>query len=428
MAMIGSLSIAGGAAPGGRYRHWDSLRLQTPPPGLDHPRWWLAVKLARASSYQNLPLRNGRGEPFRLAMDDVVWRLLQRIDAAAFGDLGRSPQLVERRTREALLFRQSVDEAVASSRIEGAPLTRHDAVDLVRENRPPRSVGECMILSNARAMSHVRAVAHLPLTPAMVLELHDRMTDGALDPPECGRLRRDGERVHVHDQAGGILHTPPPAVELPGRLEALCAFANSDDPDLHPVVRAVLIHFQLAYDHPFTDGNGRVARALFTWSLLNRGYGLGEFLSTSRILEQDPSRYTRAFLYVESDDDDTTYFVLNQLEAMLTAVDDLAEYLDWKPRELRRVGRLIEDAAPHGDGLNHRQLDVVRHALDNPGHIYTFAAHRRTHGVSYQTARTDLLGMAEHGVLERAKRGKMFVFAVPRDLENRLAAARITSD
>jgi Fic family protein len=62
-----------------------------------------------------------------------------------------------------------------------------------------------------------------------------------------------------------VFHTPPPAAELPARLEAMCDFANSKTPDtfIHPVVRGIFLHFWLAYDHPFVDGNGRTARALF---------------------------------------------------------------------------------------------------------------------------------------------------------------------
>ena len=70
-------------------------------------------------------------------------------------------------------------------------------------------------------------------------------------------------------------------------MEQMCrAFANGLTPDkfIHPVIRSMILHFWLAYDHPFVDGNGRTARALFYWSMLKYGYELFEFLSISRIL------------------------------------------------------------------------------------------------------------------------------------------------
>ncbi len=48
---------------------------------------------------------------------------------------------------------------------------------------------------------------------------------------------------------------------------------------IHPVIRAILLHFMLAYDHPFVDGTGRTARALFYWSMAHQGYWLMDFIS-----------------------------------------------------------------------------------------------------------------------------------------------------
>ncbi len=137
-----------------------------------------------------------------------------------------------------------------------------------------------------------------------MLELHRILTEGTLDDPTAaGRLQRpDEERIAVVDATdGSLIHTPPPATELPARLQALCDFANQgeDESDsfIHPVVRAILLHFFLAYDHPFEDGNGRTARALFYWAMRTNGYWLAEYLSISRILREAPAQYSRAFLF-----------------------------------------------------------------------------------------------------------------------------------
>ena len=85
-------------------------------------------------------------------------------------------------------------------------------------------------------------------------------------------------------------------------------FANSsaESPFVHPVVRAILIHFMIGYDHPFVDGNGRTARALFYWSMLRSGFWMTEYFSISSILRKAPSQYVRSYLHTESDDGDTT--------------------------------------------------------------------------------------------------------------------------
>jgi len=96
-----------------------------------------------------------------------------------------------------------------------------------------------------------------------------------------------------------------------------------------------------AYDHPFEDGNGRTARALFYWSMLRHGYRLTEFLSISSLLNRAPGRYGRAFLYTETDGLDAAYFVLNQLRIILRAIDELHAYLARKVREVRETERLL---------------------------------------------------------------------------------------
>lgn len=218
---------------------------------------------------------------------------------------------------------------------------------------------------------------------------------------------------------GQVYHDPPPAEELEARLAAMCAFANGETPGffVHPVVRAILLHFWLAYDHPFVDGNGRTARALFYWAMLRSGYWLFEFISISSILRQAPVKYGRSFLYTETDDNDLTYFLIAQARAIRRAIQELHAYIGRKTAEVREVESRMQAL----DLFNHRQTDLILHALKHPGQRYTFASHRVSHNVVYQTARTDLLDLADRGVLDRRKKGREMVFVSPADLSARLA-------
>jgi Fic family protein len=255
----------------------------------------------------------------------------------------------------------------------------------------------------------------------LILELQRIVTEGTLDDPNAaGRLQEPGEeRVEVRDEQGALLHRPPPAEQLLDRISALCEFANATGADgafLHPVVRSILIHFWLAYDHPFIDGNGRTARALFYWSMLRQGYWLSEYLSISRLLRRASARYARAFLYVETDDLDVTYFVLFQLKIIGRAIDELHAYLKRKMEEVSQV----EALARRSRGLNHRQLDLIGHALRHPGAEYTYQSHATSHRVVRQSARTDLLKLASRGLLRKRKVGREFVFSPAPNLAERL--------
>ena len=251
------------------------------------------------------------------------------------------------------------------------------------------------------------------------MELHRVVTDGTLDDEsEAGRLQQPGEdRVFV-DWDGELLHRPPPAEELPGRLAQLCAFANGDVGDgfLHPVVRAILLHFWIGYDHPFADGNGRTARALFYWSMLRSGYWLAQYISISSILRKSLREYVLSYLYTETDSNDVTYFVIHQLEVLELAIEELRTYLGRRVLEISAVERLLRGVPD----LNHRQLAVIGEALRDPDAYFTIAGHERVHRVAYQSARTDLLGLQSLGVLSRVQSGKKFEFWPVDDLSGRL--------
>jgi Fic family protein len=258
------------------------------------------------------------------------------------------------------------------------------------------------------------------LTPEMVLELHRIVTEDTLDDPDAaGRLQaHDEDRVGVFDEYGELLHTPPDAADLPHRLQTMCDFANREDENddyLHPVVRSIILHFWLAYDHPFIDGNGRTARALFYWSMLHRGYWLTEFLTVSSVLKKAPAKYARSYLYTEWDDNDLTYFVLHQLGVMLRAIDELQEYLGRKMREVRDTEQLLKTT-----NLNHRQVALIGYALRTPGATFTFRTHQTSHNIAYQSARNDLLDLEALGLLRKRKTGRAFTFFPVDDLAEEL--------
>lgn len=62
----------------------------------------------------------------------------------------------------------------------------------------------------------------------------------------------------------------------------------------------------------------------------------------------------------------------------------------------------------------------IGHALRHPGFEYTVQSHRTSHRVVTNTARADLIDLAELGLLVKTKRGRKLVFIAPRDLEVRI--------
>ncbi|MEA3210454.1 MAG: hypothetical protein QOE70_3511 [Chthoniobacter sp.] len=402
-----------------RYFHWNELRFRPPPQGLNHEEWWLVEKMARQTGRRALDLKDKHGQPFSYVVPEFVAELLHLIDRDG-GTLLRLPEPVtDPEERDRYVIRSLMEEAITSSQLEGAAVTREVAKKMLAEGRRPRDRGEQMIVNNFITMRRIIELKTEPLTPDLVLSIHRQISENALDKPDAaGRLRRPDETVEVSDEYGTIFHTPPPADELSKRLELMCEFANAstDQPFIHPVVRAIIVHFWLAYDHPFVDGNGRTARALFYWEMLHRGYWLFEFVSISQFLRKAPVPYGEAFLHSETDDNDLTYFIIHQAGIIRRSLEELHDYVAKKSRETRGALKLLHENAD----LNHRQQVILTHALRHPNQVYTVAEHQTLQGIAYATARADLLGLAQRGLLDQRKRGNAFIFIAPADLEKRL--------
>lgn len=412
--------------PTGKYLHWDELRRRPAPEGLTHAEWWAAVTLSRVSLFQPLPLLDKQGAPFVFATPSPVVIDLHHIDRDAAGHIRATTGAPLQADSQRYLIGSLIEEAITSSQLEGASTTRKVAATMLRSGRKPRDLSEKMIFNNYLAMEHLRSLRDVKLTPGHVLELHRILTEDTLENAEdAGRYRRDDE-VHVVDvRDNTALHVPPAHAELPDRMQRLCDFANADEvslPFVHPVLRAILLHFMVGYDHPFADGNGRTARALFYWSMARSSYWLMEYTSISHILRKAPAQYMRAYLHTETDKNDTTYFLLHQLQTIRQAIAALHEYVARKSREQMETERLLASSPNLRGRFNHRQTALLNHALRNAGEAYRVDAHQRSHAVVYQTARRDLLELEALGLLEKTRQGNAFIFFAPADLRERLAS------
>ena len=387
----------------GRYLHWDDLRWREPPDGLTAEQWWGGMRLARRQLSRSTELVDIHGMPFSYSLVDPILKSLHNLDLRATGRSAAPAAVLNRTTQERYKVRGLIEEALSSSQLEGASTTRVVAKQMLRSGRQPRDRSERMIFNNYRAIDFIKEAASETLTPDLLLEMHALLTDGTLDDQSsCGRFQQPGEtRVSVVDwHSGEVVFSPPPAEQIPERIERMCAFADDGEGSFtHPLVQAILLHFWLAYIHPFFDGNGRAARALFYWSALRTGYWLTEYVSIS-----------------ETDGNDLTYFLIHQLEVLRRAFEELAIYVDETLERMHAVERIAGDLP----GLNHRQRALLGHALRHPGYRYTYQSHRTSHGVVLQTARTDLLDLMSHGLLEGGVEGRQRVFISPDGLGARL--------
>ena len=390
-----------------RYFCWDELQYRPSPEGLNSLTWWLGVKLHRQLGRMQLPLCDAEGKHFTFSLMPQILSLLHDIDNY-FGVLPHSAN----GKRNYSTYRNAVsDEAIMSSVLEGAVVTRAEAQEMLRQNRPALNEHERMVRNNYRTMKYLLSRKEEDLTPDTVLELHRQMTEDTMDDPaKSGCLRSAADNVRVeHAITGELIHMPPPAHQLPERLQLMCDFANGAGGYVHPVLRAVILHFWLAYDHPFVDGNGRTARALFYWAMVRGGYDMVEYISISQEIDSHPKRYYLSFQKTEHDDGDLNYFIFDQLHTIVEAV----QTLHWKEFEPDNELYAGEDAAENGVELNLRQKDFLQRMKQLPrGASYSVTAYCDDYKVVRQTARTDLGALVEAKLLTCRKQGKQFLYSL----------------
>jgi Fic family protein len=407
-------------APDG-YFHWEELQYRQPPEGLSREQWWFLLKFGRQNLRQAVPLAEKNDALFGYTLVPPIPKQLHEIDLRLGGQIKMPEEVINPETKDEYYVSSLIEEAITSSQLEGATTTRRVAKEMLRTGRAPQDRSERMILNNYLTMRRIGELKARSLSTELIFEIHRLVTHDTLDnPTAAGRFRSEDEDEHiaVFDSDNKVMHEPPPASTLASRVQKICDFANQTEPFVHPVIRSIILHFMLGYDHPFVDGNGRTARALFYWSMLHHGYWLAEYISISQIVLRAPAQYGRAYLYTETDESDLTYFILYHLKVIMRALESLHAYIAKKTREIRS----FEGELRGIQVLNHRQRALIRHAVRHPGKHYTVAEHQRSHNVSYESARSDLLDLVQRNLLTSMMVGKRWIFTPPSQLTGRLAA------
>ncbi|PNE28985.1 hypothetical protein BHU09_04275 [Tannerella sp. oral taxon 808] len=388
------------------YPYWDKVKHRTTAIA---PRiLWQALKLQR--SLGRTSLHFGR-YAFGYTKTDEMLGLLHAFDRHIGGSLsGDDNDLLSNNRREYFLISSMMEEAIASSQMEGASTTRRVAKEMLRKNERPRDRSQQMIHNNYRTIAYLKEHASEAFSIERLQEIHSLMTEGTLDnASDAGRLRDRDDILVMDGLSGDVAHYPPTHSEIPALLADLEGFFNSDNEHaddegtfIHPIVRACIIHFMLAYIHPFVDGNGRTARALFYWYMMRRGYWLIEYLSISSIIYKAKRGYERAFLYTECDDNDLTYFILYHLRTIRLAFDRLKNYLRRKAAESSHAHRLMSVT-----DINSRQAQMLQILREKPSTMFTVREIEQRFAVTNATARTDLRGLVERGFLAEVPMNKV---------------------
>ncbi|MBF1371779.1 MAG: Fic family protein [Porphyromonas sp.] len=299
-----------------------------------------------------------------------------------------------------------MEEAIRSSQIEGAATTRRVAKEMLRKNITPRDRSQRMILNNYRTMALLQEQRNAEMTEELLLQIHRSMVRGTLEhSADEGRCRTEEDDVYVANElTKEVVHTPPPASELSDFMQFFLSLCNDREQPtfIHPILRGIIIHFLIGYMHPFVDGNGRTARALFFWYMLRSGYSLLEYLSISQVIYNGKSRYEEAYLKVETDDLDLGYFVQYHLKVLRRSIESFKSYAEQKLKEQESLTPLLRIG-----GLNERQMHILRLYQESDTLSLTGGEVVQRFGVTLATAKSDLKGLVERGFLDEIAYNKV---------------------
>lgn len=393
------------------YLYWDRVKYMVPK-GVEPSVFWHAVKLKRDMNRVDISLGTLR---FHFTVTGKMQQMLHDFDLNFGGSLG-SNSIIPEKDHKVYLTSSVMEEAIASSQMEGASTTRRVAKDMLRKQARPTDKSQQMIVNNYATIQYLVEHKNDDFGMQQLLNIHRLIASKTLDnPANEGTLRKDDNLLVMDNINGEVVHRPPSADSLEHLIEALCHFANdrSGQPFIHPIIKGIIIHFMLAYFHPFVDGNGRTARSLVYWHMLKNGYWLTEYLSISRVIYRSKTRYEKAFLYAEVDGLDLSYFIMYNLTVMKQAYKDLTIYLHRKAQE--------RQCLPIIGGINERQAQIIQMFRDSPGMLVTVKELASRFAVSGKTLRADLQHLVDMALLEKRQvNNRMAGYVGAGDMEEKL--------
>lgn len=379
------------------YDYWTKVKEQYIRLGYNPVRIWQGVKFLReVKDYRYLSATDINGQKYKYVLTDKMLNQLKQVERDTAGKLKVSGSIEI--DRQKYLVSSLIEEAIASSQLEGAATTRKVAKNMIISGRKPRDRSERMILNNYRTMESILKWKDLDMSRELLLSIQELITPGTLeDPNDIGRFRSPKDKIKIwHEDV--VLHTPPEPIKMHKDLDAFIAYANSPEEEetfSHALIKASVLHYWLAYIHPFCDGNGRTARAVFYWYMLKQDYWLFKYLSVSLTIKKSAKQYTAAFLKTQYDDNDLGYFLNYSFDTVQKSILKFHNHLDIWTKQLQELQKQESKLINY----NQRQAELLKYLYEHPDSEITIKIHQFKQGVVYQTARTDILELVERGLL-----------------------------
>ncbi|HEX9780914.1 MAG TPA: Fic family protein [bacterium] len=376
------------------------------PPEATLDQFWTKLVQFRQAKAEFLPFKAQGDTPFWFVLTPKLQEWLHQVDSRGKDSLY---SVVKEEIQAELTEQALIEEAMFSSVIEGAFSTIARARELIVEGKPPRDTSDQMVANNGRVMRYVLEQRKAPCSVELMHAIQRMVTEKTLErDADAGRFR-DGP-IFVVNQRRETIYTAPPADTVPSSMETLIRWINAGEtqPFIHPILRAAIIHTYLVYVHPYVDGNGRTARALFYWYLLKHRYEFFRYFSISSIIQETRQRYYKVLKDMEDHEADMTYVLLYMAESVVRAIDVILQ------RITERYGRdlVFANVRERHIVLNERQTRFLKFLAVSREKRGTIAKYQKDFKVVYETARRDLAQLEAFGILTKGKQGHQFIYTL----------------
>ena len=269
------------------------------------------------------------------------------LDAATLSD-----EWVKRMSQRALLL-----EAHHTTHIEGTQLTleQSQAVWEGKDAGPTNAddVRELLNYRDAFQLVSEYLSSGLPITETLIRSIHQKLVDGVRGEEGKPGAYRLVQNYVVSGKTGKPVYTPPPPEAVPGLMQDLVAWLQSDS-EIHPVLIAGIAQFELVHIHPFVDGNGRTSRLLSTLCMYRAGYDFKRLFTISEYYDRDRQAFYQAIQSVREQNMDLTGWLEFFTKGLAT---QLEEVKSWGEQVIR------VDVLAKQHSLNNRQTAAMEHLL-----------------------------------------------------------------
>ncbi len=233
-------------------------------------------------------------------------------------------------------------------------------------------------------------------TEASLRELHKITVDGIVSEEEKGAYRKVS--VVLRDVlTGEVVHRPPNAVEVPFLMEDFFSWLNSAAArEIHPVIKAGITHYAIVRIHPFTEGNGRVSRAMATLILLKEGYDIRRLFSLEEYYDKNVAAYYFAIKTADQNpgNDLTSWleFFIEGVAIEFNRVKEQVQHLSVDLKLKAKVGGQIF--------LNNRQVKIIE-TIENTGSLQNVMFKDLFPMISEDTVLRDLKDLIKKKIIKK---------------------------